>query len=164
MGDVDDVEEELRPLLRPALDGNPTSRVSSSAALPSNNFVAPNMQSVATSLLASLVSGPKPRDTPKPYEPGMTSSQQIEQLSREDPNYGSTVKAIQQGQAAKALVYNGGDPFTTYAVMHLAGVISDYIHGRKQPQQKPDLSHTALTTPLVGGVTERALVSQMLKN
>lgn len=90
----------------------------------------------------------------------MTPSQQIEQLSREDPNYGAIVKSIQQGQAARAMIKHGGDPFTTYAVMHLAGIISDYIHGgdrRKTMQTATNLGQTALKHQPIEGLLERAL-------
>lgn len=99
-------------------------------ALPYNAFIAPTPSAVVSALLTNIVSGDVPPPVPKtPFKSDMSVSDKITHLSQEDPLYGSIVQSIQAGQAQRALISHGGDPFTTYAVANLARIIADWLKG-----------------------------------
>lgn len=101
-------------------------------ALPYNAFIAPTPSSVVSALLTNIVSGNVPPPVPQtPFKSHASVSDKVQHLSREDPLYGSIVQSIQTGQAQRAMISHGGDPFTTYAVTSLARAIADWLKGNK---------------------------------
>lgn len=82
--------------------------------------VVPTVSDFTTAFLVNYSNPFPPGDTPKPFTPGMTTREKIEQVSREDPIYGSIVKSIESGSAHKSLITSKADPYTGYAAAHLA--------------------------------------------
>lgn len=87
--------------------------------LPGQSII-PTPKNFITAILTNLANPPPPGITPKPFSPGSTNREQIDQLSQEDPIYGAIVKSIETGSAAKSLLASGADPYTAFAAAHLA--------------------------------------------
>lgn len=92
----------------------------------------PTPTGVASAVIARVLSGEENGVETADFQPGMTVKQQIEQVSREDPVYGSIVNSMNNGNAARAL-YAGRDPYTTYAALKFADWIASLFRSRPKP-------------------------------
>ena len=102
---------------------NPSQSTSNALTTPQRiaSPVVPNPTSFATAVFTDLINDtPYAGHEPKPFAPGMTEREKIEQLSREDPLYGSMIKQIETGRAHSQMIFYGADPYTGYAASHLA--------------------------------------------
>lgn len=99
--------------------------------MPSTSFVTPTPAGVANAVISRVLTGGQQGVEPRDFTPGMSTKEQINQLSAEDPIYGSMVKSMYDGNAARG-IYAGRDPYTTYAALAFA----DWIASLFRPARK----------------------------